>query len=135
MKLTDYRKDYYEFSGKASDVARNLAFAGIAFVWIFKVGAEHGPRIPQELLLPLAFLAICLGADLLQYVAATCVWGIFQWYEESKIDDLKKDPELEAPSWLKWPQFIFFVMKLVTVFLAYIFLAKYVLVIWFQNKG
>ena len=37
MKLSDYRETYYEFSGKASDVTRQLAFAGIAIVWIFKI--------------------------------------------------------------------------------------------------
>jgi hypothetical protein len=36
MKLQDYRNDFYLFSGKASDISRQLAFAAIAIIWIFK---------------------------------------------------------------------------------------------------
>jgi len=36
MNLQDYRDDFYTYSGKASDISRQLAFAGIAIIWIFK---------------------------------------------------------------------------------------------------
>lgn len=35
MTLSDYLASYYELSGKASDVSRQLAFAGIAVIWVF----------------------------------------------------------------------------------------------------
>ena len=125
-KLSNYMEDYYEFSGKASDVARKLAFAGIALIWIFKIETQPTPKIPPDLVLPTALLALTLAFDLLQYVAATCVWGVFQWYHERRIGDTSKDPEIDAPSLLKWPQFIFFVLKLCTVLLAYILITIFI---------
>lgn len=77
MKLSDYSKTYYEFSGKTSDIARHLAFAGIALVWIFKTGAAPATKIPQELHIPTILLALTLAFDLLQYFAGTAIWGIF----------------------------------------------------------
>ena len=41
MKLSEYANVYAEFSGKASDVARQLAFAGLALVWLFR--ESNGP--------------------------------------------------------------------------------------------
>lgn len=133
MKLSEYRKTYYEFSGKVSDVARHLAFAGIALIWIFKVGTKDSPRVPTELLPPSAFFVASLALDLLQYIAATCVWGVFQWSEERKLENVTDNPELDAPSWFKWPQFIFFVLKLVAVVIAYYFLTKHIWVTWFKT--
>jgi hypothetical protein len=133
MKLSDYRETFYKFSEKASDVARHLSFAGIALVWIFKIDAMPIPKVPDALLLPAALLALSLALDVLQYVGATCVWGIFQWWHERKLDDLSQDPELESPSFLKWPQFIFFVGKLVTLTGAYFFLTRYIWIIWWQS--
>lgn len=125
MKLSDYRNTYYEFSDKASNVGRKLAFAGIALIWIFKVEGEGSAKIPERLFIPSALLATALAFDLLQYILGTCVWGAFQWYHERKLNDISVDPELDSPSWLKWPQFICFVLKLFAVFLAYIFVTKY----------
>jgi hypothetical protein len=38
MKLQKARDTYYEYSGKLSDITRQLSFAGIAIVWIFRAG-------------------------------------------------------------------------------------------------
>ena len=76
MKLKDAR-DYYAFaSGKTSDLVRQLAFAGIAVIWIFKSDSPGGViKLPGELLWPLGLIVIGLVADFLQYVAATICWG------------------------------------------------------------
>ncbi len=134
MKLSDYRDTYYEFSRTASSIARTLAFAGIALIWIFRIELKPIARIPSELLAPLALLATTLAFDLLQYISGTCVWGIFQWYHEKKLVDVLMDPDLDSSSWLKIPQFIFFVLKLFTVLLAYFFLTTYIWDIWFKTK-
>jgi len=132
-KLSEYMEDYYEFSGKASEASRNLAFAGIALIWIFKVEAPSIPHIPDRLVLPAALLAIALACDLLQYVSATAIWGCFQWYHERRIGNTSRDPELDAPAFLKWPQFIFFVFKLMCVLLAYLLITAYIWSIWLQK--
>src|SRR3989442_1239067 len=123
MKLSDYRKDYYEFSGKASEVARQLAFAGIAIVWVF-TGTEKGlgPRPDTHLVLALALFALALGFDLLHYISATVIWGSFQWREDRKLKNPQEDPHLAAPAYYNYPQLAFFVLKLTTVTVAYVVL-------------
>ncbi len=108
MKLSDYRETYYEFSGIASEVSRKLSFAGIALVWLFKIENFPIPKVPNELIFPTGLLALSLSLDLMQYIAASVIWGIFQWYQEKKLSNISENPELSAPPILKLPQFIFF---------------------------
>jgi len=57
-------------SAKASDVARQLAFAGLAVVWAFRRSEFYdGQRsfIPGDLLLPATAFAAGLFFDLMQY--------------------------------------------------------------------
>ena len=49
MKLSEYKKTYEDFSGKASNVVRQLSFAGIAVIWIFKVQSNGSLKIPDTL--------------------------------------------------------------------------------------
>lgn len=130
MKLSDYRETYYEFSGKASDVAKQLAFAGIAIIWLFKVQLADFPKIPKELILPTIILALTLALDLLQYVAGTTVWGIFQWHHENQLEDISQDPEIESSTKLKWPQFTFFILKIITLIFSYYLIIRYLSIIW-----
>lgn len=46
MKLQDVRSTYYELSGKTSDLVRQLGFAGIALIWLFRTDLAGQPRIP-----------------------------------------------------------------------------------------
>jgi hypothetical protein len=52
MKTVEgYRQDFYDFSGKASDASRQLAFAAIAVIWLFKTDTTSGqPTIPHGLI-------------------------------------------------------------------------------------
>jgi hypothetical protein len=122
MKLSEYRQDYYEFSGKASDVSRNLAFAGVAVIWLFKVG-DSTPILPRNLVLPLLLFCVGLACDLLQYVASVVVWGSFQWRHDQRLANPHDDPELDAPSWFNWPALVFFTAKLVAVSVGYVVLS------------
>ena len=47
MKLRNYRQTYYDYSGKASDIARQLSFAGIAIIWIFKIQKDTSIELPK----------------------------------------------------------------------------------------
>jgi hypothetical protein len=137
MKLSEYKKHYYEFSGKASDVSRQLAFAGIAVVWIFRLNTTT-PQIPKELILPLALLISFLFFDLLQYLCATFIWGYFQWSQERNLQEGIESPdmikidetELDAPGWYKIPQLVLFILKIISIFLGYIFLGFFVWKCW-----
>lgn len=133
MKLEKCREAYSDYSGRASDVARQLAFAAIGVAWLFK---GEGRAIPAEeaavrwmLFRALGWSAVSLALDLLQYAYAAAAWGLFCWFREKaqmKRDGvLKDDEECEVPSPINWPTFVFFWVKLVTLAIAYSYLARF----------
>jgi hypothetical protein len=130
MQLSDYLETSEWYSGKLSDVARQLAFAGIAVVWVFKISNGTLLTVPKDLIPPLVLFVAGLGFDLLQYMAGAIVWGLFVWVKEKKHPDASQDPELERPSCLKLPISTFFVLKLIAVVCAYYLLIKYFWSIW-----
>lgn len=142
MRLADYQKTYHDYSAKASDVARQLAFAGIGLVWVFKTqeGAKTG--IPSGLLLPLALFALALAFDLLQYIAATVVWGTLQWLRERELYNeldssgiFRKRKEMDHPSSIKLPQIAFFGLKMASVFIGYMSLSVFIWTEWYDLTG
>lgn len=133
MKLSDYANVYDELSGKASDVARQLAFAGLALVWLFRESNGKGPSLPSPLLTPAALLVGALTADLLQYISATAIWGTFHRYHERRLNDRRKDPELDASPFLNWPANSLFALKLIFTGLAYVLILLYVSRLWFAT--
>jgi len=82
IKLSDCQEAYYLFSGKASDIARQLSFAGIAIVWMFKPINKLNIAIPHSLLIPLFLFSLSLFLDLLHYIYSAVVWGCFHRKEE-----------------------------------------------------
>lgn len=99
MKLIGYKENFQLFSGKASDGARQLGFAGIALIWIFSGGRPASPRQPEQLRLPLALLVFALGLDLLQCTVQTIILSCFHRYHE-KTRYIDEDPEKVAPPYL-----------------------------------
>ena len=123
MQLNDARTAYDGFTGKASDSARSLAFAGIAVVWVFRVGATS---IPPDFILPLLLFSASLGFDLLQYVVAGILWGTFLRHKEQQTD-VDETTDFEAPAWINWPGNTLFGLKLLAVFLGYLSLTRQLL--------
>lgn len=99
MKFGLARQHYREFSGLTSTTARQLAFAGIAAIWIFRPTSASGLGLPAPLLFSLAGLASFLLLDLMQYVYATAAWGIFQFQHEptAKQSNPANEEEGEVP--------------------------------------
>lgn len=120
MKLEDARQHYYDHSGKASEVTRQLAFAGIALIWIFKAGEEGPPHLPPELFFPAALIVLGLVFDFFHYISLATLWGTF-----SRLKEKAQVTEFRAPAWLNWPGLICFVLKIVSIALAYGFLLSY----------
>lgn len=128
MKLNEYRETYYEFSGKASDTARGLAFAGIAVVWVFRVdgSGDVATMLPADLLRALGMLVAALALDLMQYVVAAAIWGSFSRLKETQLGK-EYEGELSAPRYLNWPGLACFWGKLAALVSAYAMLS---LAIW-----
>lgn len=128
MKLEKYLDEFKWYSGKASDVARQLSFAGIAIIWIFKTGDGIQAKIPNDLILPLGFLCLALAFDLLQYLSGTIIWDIFHTYHESRA---KKDEDIKAAIWLRRPADFFFWFKIISVIISYAIIIYYVYTMFF----
>lgn len=126
MNLSDYRNVYYTASGKASDVARQLAFAGIALIWIFRDAQAAPLAIPPELLIPASLFVLALGFDLSQYVASAVIWGFFSRNHEGK--GTQESTELSAPMYANWPALLFFWLKIAFVLLAYWLVFSYIVI-------
>ncbi len=121
MKLREFLDQYHYFSGKASDVARQLAFAGIAIVWIFKVNKGDSVKLNQNLLVPTALFSLSLLFDLTHYVIAAFTWYFFHRHQEKK-PEITADSNVMASPYLNWPTNFFFCLKIGSVFIGYIWL-------------
>ena len=123
MNLSDFRQAYYDYSAKASDIARKLAFAGIAIVWIFRTGGAATAEVPRGLLPPLLSFAASLALDLLHNLAGTAVWGVFCRLKERQ--GIGPEDELDAPAWVNWGTNLLFYAKITSV------AGGYLVLIWF----
>jgi len=117
MKPSEYKETYQWYSGKTSDVVRQLSFAGIAIIWIFKVQSQGIPKIPNVLLVPLGLFCISLAFDLLQYVLGYIIWYIFFRFHEKK--GIKENHKLTHNVLLPVPLHLCMIIKVLAVILAY----------------
>ncbi len=71
------------------------------------------------------FLIIGLGLDLMQYVVASAIWGLFHRIKEKKLG-ADSDIDITAPPYLNWPSLFFFWGKLASILAGYVSLLGYV---------
>jgi hypothetical protein len=74
VKLEDYRETYYTLSGKARELCRQLSFAGIAVIWVFKAEKGGPLAVPAELFLPGFLFGAALALDLAQAFLGSLIW-------------------------------------------------------------
>jgi hypothetical protein len=120
VKLQDYRETSYEFSGKASDLSRQLAFAAIALIWVFKIDVAGQPAIPSGLILPSVLVVTSLTLEMLQYCAGWLIWR--HAYRSKEKAGVAEDVELDhSPGW-ELTIVTFFVLKIICILVAYIWI-------------
>lgn len=120
MKLQDYRDDFYAFSGKASDLTRQLGFAGIALIWLFRKDVGGQQTIPKELILPGILIVGSLILDMLHYCVGSVIWRLF--YRSKEKIHVPEDRELAHSVWLERPIWFLFIAKIVCIIVAYVFI-------------
>lgn len=124
MTISDAREFYYFYSGKLSDVVRQLNFAGIAIFWMFRTGNKNGGIPYSDVLLdPLGLMLLSLTFDLLHYALATLMWGPYQRYKEQRVES---EEEFKAPPWLNLPSLCCIILKTVLCVAGYGLLLRYV---------
>jgi hypothetical protein len=123
VKLQGYREAFYTFSGKASDLNRQLAFAGIAIIWLFKKEPVSGLTVPRELVFPGLLIVSSLAVDMLQYTIASVLW---RWFYRSKEKlNISEEKDIKHGVWWERPIWIAFWLKIILVLSAYGFLIEY----------
>ena len=121
MKLSEAREHYYYFSGKLSDISRQLCFAGIAVVWIFAVKeGSSSYHLPPELLWPLGFFVFGLALDLLHYGVAAASWGIIHRLKESS--GVGEEADIRTPAKINYVPVTFFWAKVCATLIGYVLL-------------
>ena len=122
-------KDRDYFSGKLSEISRQLAFAGIAIIWVFRnvndtqqttafrVVTDTQETIPWSLILPGFLLVLSLTFDFLHYLASNTLLEVF-----TKRAQKAGQSEFVAPFWMNYPGRVFFYGKILLVALAYLYL-------------
>jgi hypothetical protein len=123
MNLKDCRESYYYNSGKASDISRNLGFAGLALIWAFRVAEGAGEAaIPNDLRWAGVFLVGGLTLDFLQYIGATLVWGAYHRIKEKR--GTREDEDFLAPRQINYYGLVFFWLKALAILVACILLVR-----------
>ena len=124
LTLEDLQSAYYEASDTASSIIRQLAFAGLAFVWVFSGGsgttAQASLHIPTDLLRVGLLLAVALTVDLLQYLWKTLIFGSYASLVEG---GTAKFTDGKIPRWFNFPSLGFFWGKALLMGVAYVLLA------------
>lgn len=121
MNLKDAREHYYTFSNSLSGVSRQLCFAGIAVIWVFSIDGENGQHfLRQDLMLPLGFFVLGLALDLMHYMVASTIWGLFHRIKEKS--GIGESKDFRAPRWINWTPCIFFWGKATSTILGYVIL-------------
>lgn len=129
MNLTEAKKAYEDCSQKLSDIVRQLAFAGIGVVWIFRISNSDKSIIPEDLNWTLFWLIITLILDVTQYLISSGTWYVIYYIHKHKVKNKGKDDDgitldekerWNLPSWLAWGG------KVITLCISYILLAMYI---------
>jgi hypothetical protein len=119
MKLSDVRSASDTFSGKASEIVRSLALAGIAVIWVFKTDGQDGTiNLPSKLWWGAFAIISAVGFDLLHYITGSLTWSIFHWYKEKR-QKTKETTEFDAPNQINLGTVVCFWAKIVAIAIGY----------------
>ncbi len=120
-------KEGYDRSGEASDksseINRQLAFAGIAIIWVFKTDSGGRQIVPNDLFLPGLFLVLSLTFDLLQYVIKSEIW-----YRVTRKKEKARVNEFTVSPWINYPADILYWAKIIATLIAYALLIRFLVV-------
>jgi hypothetical protein len=127
MKRPNARAAYEDFSRSTSDKVRELAFAALGVVWIFR--PDGSIQLPRPLLWAATFAVVSLALDLLQSLYGTVAWGVFHRRKEH--EGLSDEVEFKAPHQINWPTNSLFAGKVVALAVSYGFLFRHlVALLW-----
>lgn len=113
-------QEYYRISTETlSALVRQLAFAGIAIVWLFSDTKNlRAIAIPDDLTRAAILIVAALSCDFLQFVYRSAAWGIVNRRRElGKLVEREGGP---FPAWINWPSLALFWGKVALLMAAYV---------------
>lgn len=127
MNIADLQRAKDGYTAKASDVARQFAFAGIAVVWLLR-SANAAEPIPAELIPTLALFGLALAFDLLQYVVSSIIWA--GYYRMKLKQNIAETTEFEEPRLITLPAYVLFFGKIIFSIMAWAVVACHLVDNW-----
>jgi hypothetical protein len=123
MKLEEYRKESYEFSKRASELNRQLGFAGIALIWLFKSDVGGHTTIPTILIWVGGLIVLSLTFDMLHYCVGWYTWR--SYFRGKAAEGFSEDAQIDPGPRFASPIIAFFVTKIVCIIAAYILIFSF----------
>jgi hypothetical protein len=120
ISAEDARESYYGYTARASDVIRQLGFASIGIIWLFKVDRGTHLAVPRLLAAGALLSVASLSLDLLQYLYGSAAWGIFHGLMERRGQE-----HALAPRVINLPTLVCFWAKASLMVFAYICILGY----------
>lgn len=132
VKLDKANEEDCYYSQVTSELVRNLGYAGLAIVWIFKkdLPDDAGIQIPRPLIWASLGIITTLALDCIQYFYASCLWGRAHDKHEAickQQGDNRDKYEFENPKWMVDLIDWIWLVKLIPIPLAYSFIFYYII--------
>ncbi|MCM4173048.1 hypothetical protein DHD32_16305 [Arenibacter sp. TNZ] len=122
MKLEGYKTKSHDYTAKASEIARQLNFAGIGIIWIVKTTFPELKLSDSQLLLPLVFITVSMILDFLQYLIGGIIW--IKFYKRMEKAGTSQTEDVQSPEWRSAVLYRFYYVKFTFMFLAYMSIIK-----------
>lgn len=119
MKRADALENYEYFTTSLSSLNRQLAFAGIAVIWV-AILSQSSSDLTNQLTAfsPIFWFVSSMVLDLFHYIYASLAWGLFHRLKDKP--DIPEDEDFTAPDWINWPSLLLFWAKVIAVCIGYI---------------
>jgi hypothetical protein len=117
LKTLESQCDF--FTGKTSDISRQLAFAGIAVIWVFRIGESASVTIAPAYALPLLGFVLALAFDLIQYVYGSIAWN-WLYSKAEMAAQLTPPQQVDRPGWFNFPSQTLFYGKVVVTVVSFV---------------
>lgn len=123
MKRADARAAYQDYSASTSEKVRQLAFAALGVVWVFR--PNNGMQLPRTLLWAATFAVVALALDFLHSLYGTAAWGVLHRRKER--EGVGDDVQFKAPRQINWPTNSLFGAKVLALAVCYVFLLRHLI--------
>lgn len=122
--LKEWLQDFYDDTSKISDIVRNLGFAAIGIIWIFKNKDLTQNILPSSLVPALGFAISGLVIEFFQYlwraISNYCIYRKNEiQYNKGKLND-DQISDITAPVFIEVITWLLFIAKIVLIAIAYI---------------